>query len=192
MTWVDAVFLAVVAISGVIGYMRGLIREVLGVGAWIGAILFSFYMLEGTRHAFNGVFPEKWTAAAPWLVDVAALAAVFIVTLIILKILIALIAGLVRNSIIGGVDKALGIVFGIGRGVIVILVAYIAAGAFVPDTSIWPEPVRQSRFLPSIADGAAWLNEQLPAQYRPRLPDPPSGRAPTAEELLRPPARNRI
>ena len=102
------------------------------------------------------------------------------------------IAGLVRNSIIGGVDKALGIVFGIGRGVVVILVAYIATGAFVPDTSIWPEPVRQSRFLPAIADGAAWLNEQLPAQYRPRLPEPPSGRAPTAEELLRPPARNRI
>jgi membrane protein required for colicin V production len=186
MTWVDAVFLVLIAISGVIGYMRGLVREVLGVGAWAGALFFAFYMLNGTRGLFANMFPAEWMA------DVAALAAVFIVTLIILKIIIALIARAVRNSVLGGVDRALGIVFGLGRGVIVLLVAYIAAGAFVPATELWPEPVRQARSFPLIADGAAWLNQQLPAQYRPRLPDPPSGRAPTAEELLRPPARNRI
>jgi membrane protein required for colicin V production len=186
MTWVDAVFLALIAVSGVIGYMRGLVREVLGVGAWAGALFFAFYMLNGTRGLFANMFPQEWMA------DIAALAAVFIVTLIILKIVIALIARAVRNSVLGGVDRALGIVFGLGRGVIVILVAYIAAGAFVPNTDIWPEPVRQARSLPLIADGAAWLNAQLPTQYRPRLPDPPSGRSPTAEELLRPPARNRI
>ena len=188
MTWVDAVFLAVVAVSGVIGYMRGLVREVLGVGAWVGAILFAFYMLDGTRGLFAGLFPENQA----WMADVAALAAVFVVTLIILKILIALLASGVRNSVLGGVDRALGIVFGLARGVVVIMVAYIAAGAFVPNTDLWPAPVRGARFLPVIADGAAWLNDQLPAAYRPRLPDPPSGRAPTAEELLRPPARNRI
>ncbi|SHI34853.1 membrane protein required for colicin V production [Roseomonas rosea] len=192
MTWVDAVFLAVVAVSGAIGYMRGLVREVLGVGAWVGALLFAFYMLNGTRGLFVGLFPADWMAAAPWIADVAALAAVFIVTLIILKIIIALVAGAVRNSVLGGVDRALGVVFGLGRGVVVILVAYIAAGAFIPNMELWPAPVREARFMPLIADGAAWLNEQLPAQYRPRLPDPPSGRAPTAEELLRPPARNRI
>jgi len=186
MTWVDAVFLALVAISGAIGYMRGLVREVLGVGAWVGAILFAFYMLNGTRGLFAGLFP------AEWMTDVAALATVFIVTLIVLKIIIALLAGVVRNSVLGGVDRALGIVFGLGRGVIVLLVAYIAAGAFVPATDIWPEPVRNARSLPLIRDGAIWLNEMLPAQYRPRLPDPITDRAPTAEELLRPPARNRI
>jgi membrane protein required for colicin V production len=186
MTWVDAVFLAVVAVSGAIGYMRGLVREVLGVGAWVGAILFAFYMLDGTRGLFAGLFPQEWMA------DVAALAAVFVVTLIILKIIIALVARGVRNSVLGGVDRALGIVFGLGRGVVVILVAYIAAGAFVPNMELWPAPVRQARFMPLIADGAAWLNAQLPAQYRPRLPDAPGARAPTAEELLRPPARNRI
>ncbi|HEY8614139.1 MAG TPA: CvpA family protein [Roseomonas sp.] len=186
MTWVDAVFLAVIAISGIIGYMRGLVREVLGVGAWVGAIFFAFYMLNGTRVLFAGLFPAEWMA------DVAALGAVFVVTLIILKIIIALIARRVQNSVLGGVDRALGVVFGLGRGVIVILVTYIAAGAFVPNMEIWPAPVRQARFMPVIADGAAWLNARLPAQYRPRLPDPPTGRAPTAEELLRPPARNRI
>ena len=87
MTWVDAVFLALVAVSGVIGYMRGLVREVLGVGAWVGAIFFAFYMLNGTRGLFADMFPQEWMA------DAAALAAVFVVTLIILKIIIAFVAG---------------------------------------------------------------------------------------------------
>lgn len=186
MTWVDAVLLALIAVSGVIGYMRGLVREVLGVGAWVGAIFFAFYMLDGMRGLFVNLVP------APWMADVAALAAVFVVTLIILKIIIALIARSVQSSVLGGVDRALGVVFGLGRGAVVILVAYIAAGAFVPNPALWPEPVRGTRSLPLIADGAAWLNARLPAGYRPRLPDAPTGRAPTAEELLRPPARNRI
>ena len=191
MTWVDAVFLALIAVSGVIGYLRGLVKEVLGVGAWVGALFFAFYMLAGVRGLFTGLFPDQWTAALPWIVDVAALAAVFVITLIVLKIIIALIAGGVRNSVLGGVDRALGVVFGLGRGVVVLLVLYIAAGAFVPNQDLWPAPVRQARFLPAIADGAAWLNEKVPPQYRPRLPDPPTGRAPSADELLRPPARNR-
>jgi membrane protein required for colicin V production len=186
MTWVDAVFLAVVALSGVIGYMRGLVREVLGVGAWVGAILLAFLLLPGMRRMFVNILQPAWLA------DVAALASVFIVTLIILKIIIALIARAVRASVLGGVDRALGIVFGLGRGAFVILIAYIAAGAFVPATELWPEPVRQARSLPLVADGAAWLVEKIPPEYRPRLPDPPTGRAPTAEELLRPPTRNRI
>ena len=191
MTWVDAVFLALIAVSGVIGYLRGLVKEVLGVGAWVGALFFAFYMLAGVRGLFTDLFPAQWTAALPWIVDVAALTAVFVVTLIILKIIIALIAGGVRNSVLGGVDRALGVVFGLGRGLVVLMVLYIAAGAFVPNQDLWPAPVRQARFLPMIADGAAWLNEKVPPQYRPRLPDPPTGRAPTADELLRPPARNR-
>ncbi|MFC0385295.1 CvpA family protein [Muricoccus vinaceus] len=186
MTWVDAVFLALVAVSGAIGYLRGLVREVLGVGAWVGAIFFAFFMLDGMRGLFANLFPQEWMA------DAAALATVFVVTLIILKIIIAFIARGVRNSVLGGVDRALGIVFGLGRGVAVILVAYIAAGAFVPNPDLWPAPVRQARSMPLIADGAAWLNSQLPPRYRPRLPDASTGRAPTAEELLRPPARNRI
>jgi len=191
MTWVDAVLLAVVAVSGGIGYLRGLVREVLGVGAWIGALLFAFYMLDAFRGVFAGLLPADWIAGAPWIADVAAIGAVFVVTLIVLKIVIALVAGMVRQSVLGGVDRALGVVFGLGRGVVLILVAYIAAGAFVPNTELWPAPIRQARALPLIAEGADWLNAQLPAQYRPRLPDPPTGRAPTADELLRPPARNR-
>jgi len=191
MTWVDAVLLALVAVSGVIGFMRGLVREVLGVGAWVGAVFFAFYMLPGVRGLFTGVFPPDWVASLPWIVDATAIASVFLVTLIVLKIVIALVAGIVRDSVLGGVDGALGIVFGLARGVVVALVAYIATGAFAPDTALWPEPVRQARALPLVADLSARLAAQLPAPYRPRLPDPPGSRAPTADELLRPPARDR-
>jgi membrane protein required for colicin V production len=38
MTWVDGVVLAVLLISAGLAYFRGLVREVLGVGAWVGAV----------------------------------------------------------------------------------------------------------------------------------------------------------
>ncbi|WP_426956522.1 CvpA family protein [Muricoccus radiodurans] len=187
MTWVDAVILAVIVLSGVIGYMRGFIREVLGIGAWIGALVLAFLMLPGMRGIFINITPNQ-----PWLADVAAIAVVFIATLIILKIIIAIIARGVRASVLGGVDRALGVLFGFARGAILVIIAYIAAGAFIPGTDRWPDPVRQARSLPYVADGAAWVVDKLPEGYRPRLPDPPTARAPTAEELLRPPARDRI
>ena len=37
MTWVDLVVFAVLAISALLAFMRGLVREVLGLAAWVGA-----------------------------------------------------------------------------------------------------------------------------------------------------------
>lgn len=186
MTWVDAIVLAVIAVSGIVAYFRGLVRELLSIGAWIGAVVLAVALQPWSRSFFTNIFPTT-----PWLSDVAGLAAVFVVTLIVLKIIIALIAKAVHASVLGGVDRALGVLFGLARGAFLVLVAYIAAGAFLPATERWPDPVRQARSLPAVADGAAWVVGHLPPEYRPRLPDPPTTRAPSADELLRPPARNR-
>lgn len=185
MTWVDGVVLAVLLLSAGLAYFRGAVREVLGVGAWIGAILVAVFAEPQAKPlAMRYVQPE-------WLATGIAVGGVFLVVLVVLKILIAWIAGKVQRSALGGVDRALGLVFGFARGAFLVVLAYIVAGLAAPPADRWPEEVRQARFLPLAADGAAWVVAQLPPDFRPRLPEGTGRQDPSLDQLLRPPARSR-
>lgn len=184
--WVDGVLLAVIAVSAILAFFRGFVREVLGIGAWAGALLAAFL---ARPHVFPHVAPH---VEPPWLADALGAGAVFLAVLIVLMVIIAWISNQVQGSALGGLDRTLGIVFGLGRGAFLIVLAYIVAGVFLPMTDRWPDPVRQARSLPVVADAAAWLVEQLPPEFRPKLPDRDGRQGPSQEELLRPPARNRI
>jgi membrane protein required for colicin V production len=160
---------------------------VLGIGAWAGALVAAFYEYS-TKNLLPYVSPYVET---PWLAEALSAGAVFLVVLILLMVIVAWISNQVQGSVLGGLDRTLGILFGLARGAFLILLAYIVAGVFLPMTERWPEPVRQSRALPVVAEGAAWLVEQIPAEFRPKLPDQNGRQGPSQEELLRPPARNR-
>jgi membrane protein required for colicin V production len=177
MTWVDLVVLAVLAISALLAFMRGLVREVLGLAAWVGAVAAAFWALPYARPRFQG-----WLGASPWI-DPIAFAVVLLVTLIVLLLISRWVGALVRASPIGGVDRSLGLVFGLVRGAALVILAYIATGMVVP-LERWPEPVLDARSLYFAYQGAHWVREKLPVEYRPRLYAPPPGRATTAEALL--------
>jgi membrane protein required for colicin V production len=72
---------------------------------------------------------------------------------------------------------------------VVLVAAYILAGMFAPETSAWPDAVKQARSLPFVASGARSVVERVPAEYRPRLVEPPGPPGPSVDDLLRPPAR---
>jgi membrane protein required for colicin V production len=177
MTWVDLVILGVTAVSALLAFMRGLVREVLGIAAWVGAILAASWALPAARPQAH-----QWFGNAPW-VDPATWGVLFLITLIILMIVSSWISRLVRASALGGLDRTLGLVFGLVRGAALVIIAYIAAGMVVP-VDRWPEPVLQARALPFAADGAVWVAEKVPVGYRPQVYRPPAGREATADALL--------
>jgi membrane protein required for colicin V production len=104
----------------------------------------------------------------------------------------------VRASPIGGLDRSLGLVFGLARGAALIVLAYIIAGMVI-QVDRWPEAVLQARALPLVYQGASWAVQKLPVDHRPQLYAPP-GKETTADALLhatpqgravgRPPARD--
>src|SRR5271166_3650253 len=177
MTWVDIVVLGVLAISALLAFLRGFVREVLGIGAWVGAVLAAVWAFPFARPQFR-----EWLGA-PDLVDPVTFGAVFIVVLLVLMLLSGWIGALVRRSVLGGLDRTLGLVFGLVRGAALIVLAYIGAGIVVP-IERWPDPVLQARTLPLAFRGANWIVTQLPVEYRPRLYPPPPGRETTAAALL--------
>ena len=179
MTWVDLVIFGFLAISGLLAFARGLVREVLGVGAWVGAVAAAILGLPAMRQ-----FVRQWLPSPEW-VDPVSFIVVFVVSLILLMLIAGAIGRVVRRSALGGVDRTLGLLFGLARGAAVVIIAYIL-GQMVFPIERWPDAVLNARTLTPTYDAARWVRDQLPVTYRPHTLDPPpAGRRTTAEALLR-------
>ncbi|MBV8524502.1 MAG: CvpA family protein, partial [Acetobacteraceae bacterium] len=118
------------------------------------------------------------------LVDPLAFGVVFFLTLIVLLLISSWVGRVVRFSALGGLDRTLGILFGLARGAALVVVAYIVGGLLVP-MALWPGAVLEARSLPWAWEGAVWAVAQLPPECRPHLSPPPQGRETTADALLR-------
>ena len=186
MNWVDLAVLGVVAVSGLIGLLRGAVREVLGVGAWVlAAVIASPF----------GVFPSVQPIARSYIkdqsiADAVAFGLVFIIVLGLLLLLIGWVSRRVHGSVLGGLDRTLGLLFGLARGGVLLAAAYVIAGLAVKIDD-WPTPVLEARSLPLIHSVAAQLVQYVPAPYRPGVLAPPAGRATRAADLMRAPSAGR-
>ena len=176
MNWVDLIVLGVVGLSAVLAFMRGLVREVLGIGAWVGAGFFAAWAEPFVDARFI-----RWVGADYG--RFAALGAMFLVALIVLSVVSGIVGGVVRTSMLGGMDRTLGMVFGLLRGAVLVAFAYIAAG-WVVTTDQWPAPVRDARTLPLAYQAAVLGVDLLPPQYRPHVAPPPTGRETRVDDLL--------
>ncbi len=179
MNQLDLIAVGIVAISALLGLSRGFVREVLGLGAWVVAGWLSFMFAGRLIPSTAKIFGSDDLMAS-----IAAYALVFIAAVIACSILANLIGRLVRLSLLGGLDRSLGMLFGAGRGAAVLIGAYILGGMAMPPEQ-WPQWVRDSRAVPFLHDGAVALTEYLPPRMRPNVAKPPEGRATTAEDLLR-------
>jgi membrane protein required for colicin V production len=178
MTWVDIAVFGFVALSGLLAFGRGLVREVLGIGAWIGAGIVAFAGMPVMRAQVR-----TWLSSPEW-VDPVSFIVLFLVSLVIFSIVAKVLAGFVRNSALGGLDRTLGLLFGLARGACIVIIAYMI-GQMVFPIDRWPDAVLNARVLTPTYNAAAWVRDQLPEDYRPhRLDPPPQGRETTAEALL--------
>ncbi|WP_440995275.1 CvpA family protein [Arhodomonas sp. SL1] len=132
MNWLDGAFLAVAAVSVVIGLVRGFVRELLSVVTWVAAAWIA------VRY---GAVVAEWLA--PWVASptarlVAAFAGLFVGTLLVGALVGFLAVRLVTGTGLTGTDRALGMLFGAARGGLII-VAVVVAAAFtaVPRESWW-------------------------------------------------------
>ncbi len=170
MNLVDLGVLVVLAVSALLGLSRGLVREMLGLGSWIlagyGAYRLSPEFIPMARQAIGN----------PDVADPAAYVLVFVVLLIALSLLANLVGRLVRVSALGGLDRLLGLLFGLARGAVILIAAYIPLSILLPPEK-WPEVALQARTIPWIYQGAVRLTAALPAEYQDRLRvvPPPNG-----------------
>jgi membrane protein required for colicin V production len=169
MTSVDLAVLGVMILSGLLAFARGLVREVLSIGAWVGALVVALACVNLVRP-----ITSRWVSDPDWA-DIASYAVLFVVSLIVFSLIAKAIGGAVRSSVISGVDRSLGLLYGLARGAVLAMVAYFFACLAIPPER-WPEPVLESRSLPYIYTGTVWAVRQIPQEYRPQVPPPPPSR----------------
>jgi membrane protein required for colicin V production len=154
-TWLDLLLLAIMLVSGLLAMIRGVMREVLSVAAWASAAAATVLLYERLLP-----FAEA-NLGAGTLAKVAVILGVFLLTLLIASIITARISNMVLDSRIGALDRSLGFVFGLARGLLIVVVAFYLFAWFVPANKL-PEGVRDAKSREALQATGQWMVSLLP------------------------------
>jgi membrane protein required for colicin V production len=153
---VDLGVFGVILISALLAFSRGLVREVLSIGAWVVAALATIY---GLPH-LTGV--AQMYIKSLLVAQVITGTTIFIVTLIFCAAISHMVARNVRSSGFGAVDRSLGLLFGVLRGMVLVCLAYLAFAWAEPNPEDQPDVVKNARTLRYVEQGAELLHALLP------------------------------
>lgn len=127
MVIVDWVIVVIVVVSALISIKRGFVKELLSLLSWVGALVVATLFSERLSGLMTGMIAtESWRLAA-------AFAILFIVTLIVGAMINHLIGELVRMTGLSGLDRTLGVVFGLLRGGLIVVALLAIARLFALD-----------------------------------------------------------
>ena len=128
-TVIDAVVAVVILLSALLAYGRGLVREIMAIAGWIGAAFLAFIFAPQVEPLMREIPVLKDVIGGNCeLSIIAAFATVFAGALIVVSLFTPLFSSAVQRSAIGGVDQALGFLFGVARGVLLVAIAFFVYG----------------------------------------------------------------
>lgn len=161
-TWIDGAAALIILLSAILGYSRGLVREGMAILGWVGAAILAFIFAPTVMPIIREI-PKvgDFLADSCELSVVAAFAAVFAVGLILAALFTPLLASLVQRSALGGIDQGLGFLFGVGRGVLLIAVAFIVYDRAMSSQS-YP-PIDNSRSSKVFANFQNSIDDAVPS-----------------------------
>ncbi len=132
LTIIDGVAAAIVLISGFLAYSRGLVRETLSIVGWGGAAIIAFiFAPQGKDLVYEIPFVNGLVGDSCEIALIISFTLIFIVALVVISLFTPLLAGLVSKSALGIIDRALGFVFGLARGVLLIVVGLFVYDQFI-------------------------------------------------------------
>ncbi|MEO8487668.1 MAG: CvpA family protein [Betaproteobacteria bacterium] len=171
MTALDVAALAVVALSILLAYARGIIRSLVGTAAWIAGFVFALAFTP----AVGAMLPDM--PNTPYIPYVIAFVGIFVAALVVGALFAWPLRAIVRKAGMGFLDASLGATFGLVRGIALMVAFALVAGV----TGIAQRDWWQNAYLaPSLASAAMALRPWLPHAWAERLDFSPTGLAPGA------------
>lgn len=172
MTWPDYAILGTIAISLLVGLLRGFIKEVFSLVVWAAAFVVAYRFADDVA----GLLETQ--VSLPSARTAIGFIGLFIVVLVIGGLVNYLLGRLVESTGLSGTDRLLGGFFGIARGVALVVAAILVAGFTpLPADGWWKE----SRFIQSFMPLVAWTVEFLPDSAAEYLDFEPQTEADPAE-----------
>lgn len=152
-----------VLISAILATARGLTREVLSLATWAGSAAIAIYMWQYHPEIARQYIAEQIVA------DIATVVVTFIVALIVLHLLTMRIADFVVDSRVGPIDRTLGFVFGVLRGILIAIVVTIFGTWLLPNNL--PSWAAESQTLPHLQNMGQTLISLLPEGLEQQVTD---------------------
>jgi membrane protein required for colicin V production len=153
MTWPDYAILAVIAISILVGVLRGFIKEAFSLLVWAAAFVVAYH--------FGGDVADMMedSVSLPSARMAMGFAGLFIAVLLVGGLLNYLLGRLVESTGLSGTDRLLGGVFGAARGLALVLLALLVAGLTpIPQDPWWQQSRTIARLMPLVD----WADSYLP------------------------------
>jgi membrane protein required for colicin V production len=162
----DLAMLAVLALSVLVGAWRGLIYELMSLGAWVVAYIAAMALAPHVGPYLPIGEPRSSLNSA------AAIVATFMVVLVVWGLLSRLVRMLIASTPLTLPDRVLGAAFGLLRAVIVLLVMVTVIGLTPTAKSPWWQASRGVQWLSVVVDGLRPFLPQDVARWLPPAPKP--------------------
>ncbi|MCW8092593.1 CvpA family protein [Alteromonas sp. ASW11-130] len=150
MNWVDFSILGIIAVSTLISLMRGFVKEAISLVVWFAALFIASQFYADLAVYLTRIDDQL-------LRNGAAIAVLFITTLILGGLVNVALGQLVQMSGLTGTDRALGLVFGALRGVLIVSALLFFLDTFTPaaESQWWG----QSVLIPEFTVIVEWFFE---------------------------------
>ena len=161
MTWFDYAVLAVIAASLLLGFWRGVVGEVLALAAWVLAFFVAREFALPVSEFYASLLSDR---SMQYL---AGFATVFVAVLVVVGIARLVVSFLLRAVGLGLIDRMLGAIFGIARGVLVVLIAVMLGGLTpLPRESWWRNAVFSPPLETAVLAMKPWMPEAMAKKIR--------------------------
>lgn len=155
MSFFDIAVLVIIALSALLGWWRGFMYELFSLLGWIAAYIAATTMSDQALP----YIPEAITVEA--IRSAAAFALVFVVTLIVAAVCAWLLSKLTKFAGLSGLDGKFGIMFGVLRGLLVVLaLVWIGGLTSLPEKRWWKDAWSSK----PLHQAALYARDYLPMQ----------------------------
>ncbi len=136
LVWVDYALITVVVLSALVSLFRGFVKEALSLAGWIASFLLATRFAESVAVSLSGWVEHEQAR------QVLAYAAVFVAVLVLWAIISRLIVKLIRASALSGLDRVVGVFFGLLRGLVLVAVL-VLLGSMSPlaEDPLWNDSI---------------------------------------------------
>ncbi|MGI9523567.1 MAG: CvpA family protein [Hyphomicrobiaceae bacterium] len=148
LTYLDAGLLAIALLSGLLAMYRGLTREILSILSWLAAgaaVLYFVFFQKGIAEDLASTIGTK-TAIA----QIAAGGLIFLVVLVVVHLITSRVSDSILDSRVGMIDRILGLVFGVFRGFLLVVIPYMFFFGFL---------------YPNYAENEPWVRDSVSKPY---------------------------
>ena len=160
---VDYAVVFVLIASAIFSTLRGMTREFLGLLGWVVAVVVANYARPLLEDPIAGIInADGLSAALAWGLPFAA-------TVIIWFLLASLLSPGLTRAGLGSLDRWLGVIFGLARGYLLVLLAFIGAVLAIEGENNLPATIQNAQSTPLFSQSARYFAKFMPDDYSDKL-----------------------